>query len=59
MSGWGQSNSDIVRRAQTKALKIINFKDESHTREPLFTEAMTHDLTNIITLNNCMLSLII
>ena len=51
---WAQSNSDIVRRAQTKALKIINFKDGSHTREPLFTEEKILNLTDIITLNNCM-----
>ena len=55
---WGQSNSDIlvmVQRAQNKALRIINFKEERHPSEPLFTETKILNLTNIITLNNCML----
>ena len=55
---WGQSNSDIlvlVQRAQNKALRIINFKEERHPSEPLFTETKIFNLTNIITLNNCML----
>ena len=55
---WGQSNSDIlvlVQRAQNKALRIINFKEERHPSEPLFTETKILNLTSIITLNNCML----
>ena len=55
---WGQSNSDIlvmVQRAQNKAFRIINFKEERHPSEPLFTETKILNLTNIITLNNCML----
>ena len=34
---WGQSNSDIpvmVQRAQYKALRIINFKEETHPSAP-------------------------
>ena len=55
---WGQSNSDIlvlVQRAQNKALRIINFKEERHPSEPLFTETKILNLTNITTLNNYML----
>ena len=55
---WGQRNSDIlvmVQRAQNKALRIINFKEERHPSEPLFTETNILNLTNIITLNNYML----
>ena len=55
---WGQSNSDIlvmVQRAQNKALRIINFKEERHPSAPLYTETKILNLTNIITLNNCML----
>ena len=58
MSGLGESNSDIlvlVQRAQNKALKIINFKEERLPSEPLFTETKILNLTNIITLNNYML----
>ena len=54
----GQSNSDIlvmVQRAQNKALRIINFKEERHPSEPLFTEMKILNLTSIITVNNCML----
>ena len=37
---WRQSNSDLVmvQRAQNKALRIINFKEERHPSKPLFTE---------------------
>ena len=55
---WGQRNSDIlalVQRVQSKVLRIINFKEERHPSEPLFTETKILDLTNIITSNNCML----
>ena len=55
---WGQSKSNrlvLVQRAQNKALRIINFKEERHPSEPLFTETKILNLTNIITLNNCML----
>ena len=55
---WGQSNSDIlvmVQRAQNKALRIINFKEERHPSAPLYTETKILNLTNIITLNNYML----
>ena len=55
---WGQSNSDIlvlVQRAQNKALRITNFTEERHPSEPLLTETKILNLTNIITLNNCML----
>ena len=34
---------------------IINFKEERHPSEPLFTETKILNLTNIITLSNCML----
>ena len=54
----GQSNSDIlvmVQRAQNKALRITNFKEERHPSEPPFTEIKILNLTNIIKLNNCML----
>ena len=56
MSGLGQDNSDIlamVQRAQNIDLRITNLKEEKQ----LFTEAKILDLTNIITLNNCMLVL--
>ena len=55
---WGQGNSDTpvkVQRAQNKALRIINFKEKRHPRESLFAEAKILNLTNIITLNNCIL----
>ena len=55
---WGQGSSDIlvmVERAQNKALRIKNFKEERHPSQPLLTEANISNLTNIITLNNCML----
>ena len=55
---WGQSNSDIlvmVQRAPNKVLRIINFKEERHPSAPLYTETKILNLTNIITLNNCML----
>ena len=35
---WGQSNHDIlvmIQRAENKALRIINFKEERHPNEPL------------------------
>ena len=35
---WGQSNHDIlvmIQRAENKALRIINFKEETHPNEPL------------------------
>ena len=55
---WGQGNSDIlvmIQRAKNKALRIINFKEERHPSEHLLTEANILNLTNIVTLNNCML----
>ena len=55
---WRKSNSDIqvlVQRAQNKAVRIINFQEKRHPSEPLFTETKILNLTNIITLNNCML----
>ena len=55
---WGQSNSDIlvmVQRAQNKSLRIINFKEERHPSAHLYTETKILNLTNIISLNNCML----
>ena len=55
---WRQSNSDIlviVQRAQNKALRKINFKEERHSSEPLLTETKILSLTNMITLNNCIL----
>ena len=36
---WGQGKSDLLvmsQRAQNKALKTINFKEERHPSEPLF-----------------------
>ena len=45
----------MVQRAQNIVLCIINFKEERHSSEPLFTEAKILNLTNIITLNNSML----
>ena len=44
-----------VQTAQNKAPRIINFKEERHPCEPLFTVAKIINLTNIIILNNCML----
>ena len=58
MSGLEASNSDIlamVQRAQNKALRIINFKEERHPSAPLYTEIKILNLTNIIILNNCMI----
>ena len=43
---WGQV---MVQRAQKKALRNINFKEESRPNEPLFTETKILNLTNIIT----------
>ena len=45
----------MVQRAQNKALRVINFKEERHPSAPLYTEAKILDLNNIITLNNYML----
>ena len=45
----------MVQRAQNKALRIINVKEERDPSEPLFTEVKILNLTNIITLNNCIL----
>ena len=45
----------MVQRAQNKALRITNFKEERHPSEPPFTETKILNLTNIIKLNNCML----
>ena len=45
----------MVQRAQNKALRIINFKEERHPSAPLYTETKILNLTNIITLNKCML----
>ena len=39
---WRQGNSDtlvMVQRAQNNALRIINFMEERHLSETLFTEA--------------------
>ena len=58
MSGLGTKQSDIlfmVQRAQNEALRIINFKEERHPSAPLYTETKILNLTNIITLSNCML----
>ena len=57
---WGQNNIGIllmVQRAQKKALNIINFKEERHPSDSRFAETKILNLTNIITLNNCMLVL--
>ena len=45
----------MVQRAQNKALRKINFKEEKHPSAPLYTETRILNLANIITLNNCML----
>ena len=45
----------MVQRVQNKALRIINFKEERHPSAPLYTETKILNLTDIITLNNCML----
>ena len=45
----------MVQRAQNKALRITNFKEERHPSKPPFTETKILNLTNIIKLNNCML----
>ena len=37
----------MVKRAPNKALRIINFKEERHPSEPLFTETKMLNLTNI------------
>ena len=44
----------MVQEAQNKALRIINFKEERHLSEAQFIEAKILNLTNIITLNNCI-----
>ena len=45
----------MIQRVQNKAVRVINFKEERHPSAPLFTETKILTLTNIITLNNCML----
>ena len=45
----------MVQRVQSKALRIINFKEERHPSAPLYAETKILNLTDIITLNNCML----
>ena len=44
----------MVQRAQNKALRTINFKEERQPSAPQ-TETKILNLTNIITLNNCIL----
>ena len=49
MSVWGQTNNSIlviVQRAQSKPLRIINFKEERHPSAPLYTETKMLNLTN-------------
>ena len=51
MSGLGSNNSDIlamVQRAQNKALRIINFKEEKHPSSSPYTETKILNLTNIL-----------
>ena len=43
----------MIQRAQNKAVRVVNFKEERHPSAPLFTETKILNLTNI-TLNNCM-----
>ena len=45
----------MVQRAQNKALRIIHFKKQRHSSAPPYTVTKILNLTNIITLNNCML----
>ena len=45
----------MVQRAQNKALRIRNVKEEIHSSESLLTEAKILNLTNIITLKNLLL----
>ena len=45
----------MVQRAQNKALRIINFKEERHPSAPPYSETKILNFTSIITLNNCML----
>ena len=45
----------MVQRAQNKGLRIINFKEERHPSAPLYIDTKIINITNIITLNNCML----
>ena len=45
----------MVQIAQNNVLRIINFKEERHPSVPLYSETEILNLTNIITLNNCLL----
>ena len=45
----------MVQRAQNKAIRIRNFKEERHSSEHLLTEAKILNLTNIITFKNLLL----
>ena len=58
MSGFGtkqQCHNSYGSKNSKKALKLTNFKNEIHPCESLITEAKVLILTNIITLDNCML----
>ena len=45
----------MAQRAQSKAIRITNFKEKRRPSEPLFTETKILNLTNIITLIDWML----
>ena len=45
----------MVQKAKNKTLRIINFKEEKHLNEPLFTERKIFNLSNVIAINNSML----
>ena len=46
----------MVQRTQNKVPRILNFKDEIHPNEALFTEMKILNATDIITLHNCVLA---
>ena len=54
---WGLSHSktfDMIQSAQTKTLRIINFKQSTEPSEPLYQKLKISMLKNNIILNNCL-----
>ena len=54
---WGQSHSktfDMIQTTQSKALRIINFKESMEPSEPLYQKLKINKLKNNIILSNCL-----
>ena len=54
---WGQSHSktfDMIQSVQSKALRIINFKQSMEPSEPLYQNLKMNKLKNNIILSSCL-----